>query len=94
MQSILKSKAFLGIVFLFILGTIGYRLLMPSDISSDESALSIGEDLIELSDQLSRAQLSQALFSTPGYKYLTDFTAPIPEQPLGRSNPFQVIGRD
>lgn len=94
MQSLLKSRVFLGIVLLFILGAVGYRLLVPNDISNNESALSIGKDLIELSDQLARAQLSQALFSTPGYRYLTDFTAPIPQQPLGRSNPFEIIGRD
>lgn len=94
MQSILKSKAFLGIILLFILGTLGYRLFMPTDVSKEESALSIGKDLIELSDQLSRAQPSQTLLSTSGYRYLTDFTAPIPQQPLGRSNPFQTIGRD
>ena len=94
MQAIFKSKAFLGIVLLFILGTLGYSFFVTTDVPTEESALSIGKDLTDLSDQLSRAQLSQALFSTPSYKYLTDFTAPIPQQTIGRNNPFDIIGRD
>lgn len=94
MQAIFKSRTFLGIILIFILGTLGYRLFAPLDVPTEESALSIGKDLIDLSDQLSRAQLSQALFSTTGYRYLTDFTTPVPQQTLGRNNPFDIIGRD
>ncbi len=95
MQGILQSKIFLGIILLFLLGTLGYRLFSPSALpTDDETALTAGKDLIEISDQLSRAQLSQNLFTMPGYLILTDFTAVIPQQSYGRTNPFEVIGRD
>lgn len=95
MQAIFKNKIFLIIIFLFILATFGYRLFVPKIVEvTEESALSVGKDLIQLSDQLSNAQLSQTLFSMPGYLFLTDFTAPIPQQSFGRVNPFDIIGRD
>ncbi len=96
MQALFKNKAFLAIVILFIIGAFAYRMFSPNtgpDLEG-ESALSIGKDLIDLSAQLSRAQLSQTLFSSPSYIMLTDFTAPIPQQSLGRNNPFDIIGRD
>jgi hypothetical protein len=52
------------------------------------------ENLVEIADELSGIIFRQDLFSTPGYKALVDFSAPLPAEPAGRTNPFEVIGRD
>lgn len=95
MTALFKSKGFLGLVFLFVLGMFVYNFFLKpaAPAPEDDSALVVGKELLKLSDDLSKAQLSQALFSLPGYVYLTDFSAPVPQEPLGRVNPFDAIGR-
>jgi hypothetical protein len=96
MQSLLKSKSTLGILFLFILGMFVYNMFFRGEaapLESADSAASVGSDLVKLSDELTRAQLSQDLFQLPTYRSLTDFTTPLPQQEIGRENPFDVIGR-
>lgn len=95
MSSLFKSKGFLGLIFIFILVMFVYNTFLKTATPAGEndSALVVGQDLIKLSDDLSKAQLSQELFTLPGYVYLTDFSAPIPQEPLGRVNPFDIIGR-
>ena len=95
MISLFKSKGFLGLILLFVVGAFIYNTFFAkgSSASSDQSALVVGEDLLKLSEDLSKAELSQDLFKVPGYLYLSDFSAPIPQEPLGRVNPFDIIGR-
>jgi hypothetical protein len=94
MESIIKNKALIAITVIFIVAMLGYRMFSGDpQTSTGESAVEVGKDLLRISDQLSQAQLSQDLFSIPGYKYLTDFTAPIPQESLGRANPFSIIGQ-
>jgi len=95
MQALIKSKGFLGLFILFIVGMFIYNSFTKTDSSAPDyqPALEVGKDLLALSADLSRAQLSQQLFSVPSYLFLTDFSAPLPVQPLGRINPFDLIGR-
>lgn len=94
MEALAKNKFLIGFILLFIVGMFVYNSF-KSDIPTqpDESALSVGKDLLTISDQLARAQLSQDLFSIPGYIFLTDFSVTVPELPVGRANPFDVLGR-
>lgn len=98
MESLAKNKILVGILFSFILVMFLYNTFIKKDALSSEtdsqSALVAGADLLKLSEDLSNAQLSQTLFSKSTYLFLTDFSEPIPQQPLGRSNPFNTIGRD
>ena len=95
MQTLFKNKLMIGLVLVLIVGGFIYRSFSGSVITTgDSSALVIGQDLVELSDKLSRVTLSSELFTTPGYTLLTDFTAPLPQQSFGRKNPFDVIGRE
>jgi hypothetical protein len=97
MQALAKNKIILSLLVLFILAMFVYNVFIKSDESvstNEEFSLSVGSDLLKLSEALSKAHLDQDLFSVPGYIYLTDFTAPIPEQSIGRVNPFDTIGRD
>lgn len=95
MQALAKNKKFLYILVLFILAMFLYNLFIKSDEAPAEgTAVAIGSDLLKLANDLSAAQFNQELFSVPGYIFLTDFTAPIPAQSIGRNNPFEIIGRD
>ncbi len=83
------------LVTLFVVGMFIYNFFLKTDVpvAENDSALAVGKELLQLSDDLSKAQLSQALFSLPGYVFLTDFSVNIPQEPLGRVNPFDIIGR-
>jgi hypothetical protein len=95
MTTLFKSKGFLTLIALFIFGMFIYNFFLKSDtpVAENDSALTVGKELLKLSQDLSKAELSQALFSLPSYVYLTDFSAPVPQEPLGRVNPFDTIGR-
>jgi hypothetical protein len=89
MQGILKNKSLILFAVVMLVGMFGYRSfvgVMPE--TEGQSALVAGQDLLALSNQLTQATLSQDLFSVPGYRYLTDFSVPVPNQAFGRSNPF------
>ena len=55
---------------------------------------SFGADLLQIRDKLSEANLNKEIFAEPNYRRLTDFSLPIPDQPIGRKNPFDAIGRE
>jgi hypothetical protein len=95
MEAIFKNKLLLSATLILILAMFGYRFFSSDSLESHsaESATVAGQDLLRISDELARAQLSQDLFTLPGYRYLTDFTAPIPQQSIGRTNPFGIIGQ-
>lgn len=89
MNAILKNKSLILFALVMLVGMFGYRSFVTNAPQSEgQSALVVGEDLLKLSSQLSEATLSQDLFSVPGYRYLTDFSVPVPNQTFGRTNPF------
>lgn len=94
MQALFKNKGLLFLAALLLIIMFGYRYFINlGSLENGDSALVIGEDLLKLSEELSRATLSQDLFGVPGYRYLTDFSAPVPNQIFGRTNPFDALGR-
>lgn len=97
MQALLKNKTAIKIVGAFIVLTLLYNIFMKSDGSAAMpvavSPSVLGADLLKMSSDLSKAQLSQELFSSPAYLYLIDFSAPLPQEPVGRTNPFNTIGQ-
>jgi hypothetical protein len=58
-----------------------------------EEAQAIGADLLALSDELREVNLGTELFASKLYLALTDFGNPVPPQPIGRTNPFDLLGR-
>lgn len=97
MKILAKNKGILTVVAIFIATMFVYNLFFRSEtiLVPDESrASSIGDDLLKTYRELQAVTFDQALFSSPGYLNLTDYSASIPEQAVGRSNPFGVIGRD
>ena len=77
---------------------LAFNLFSGSDdaqpVGEGASIQAPGADLLALSNELSKVTLGQELFSNLSYRRLVDFTVPIPQQALGRPNPFDIIGRD
>ncbi len=95
MESLKKNKGIILAVVVFIIAIGAYKLFSTNvSITSDQQAAKIiGADIIALNASIERVNLDPALFSSRSYKNLVDFSTPIPSQPIGRLNPFDLIGR-
>lgn len=97
MQILKKSKGILATVTIFIIVMFIYNLFFKSETVpavSELSASNIGNDLLKIHGELQRVTFDQSLFTSSGYLELNDFSIEIPQQPMGRPNPFNIIGRD
>ncbi|MDP3763105.1 MAG: hypothetical protein Q8Q92_00360 [bacterium] len=68
--------------------------LKTDSVSGEPQASGVGNDLLKIFDELQKVTLDSSLFSSSGYLELTDFSTNITPQATGRTNPFDVIGRD
>ena len=92
-----KNKGILITVAVFIVVMLLYNFFFKSEtvsLPNESSTVVIGEDLIKIFKQLQGVTLDQSLFSSAGYLLLQDFSNSIPQQAIGRPNPFNIIGRD
>ena len=97
MKTLIKNKGILATIAIFILAMFLYNLFFKSEAlpaSIDLSTPSIGTDLLQIFDRLQKVTFDQTVFSSVGYRELTDFSISIPPQPTGRPNPFDMIGRN
>jgi len=97
METLKKNKGTLAAIALFVVAIFLYNFFFKSEaitVPSESSASAIGDDLIKIRGDLQKVTLDQSVFSSSGYLLLTDFSTAIPEQATGRSNPFDIIGRD
>lgn len=97
MQLLIENKGMLAGGLIFIAGLFAYKTFfsdigMPSAPAA--SAQALGADLLKLADDISKATLSRELFSTAGYRLLSDWSTPLVQEPVGRPNPFAPVGRD
>lgn len=82
---------------IFLAAMLLYNFFLKSAMlppATELSASSIGDDLVKLREKLQSVTLDKSLFSSTGYLLLSDFSTTIPAQATGRSNPFDIIGRD
>lgn len=94
MQGVTNNKPVIFATILVLLAMLSYNFFLSSDVVLTEGAPVVGSDIIALADELTNATLNKSLFSKPGYVLLTDYTVAISPEPLGRNNPFEVIGRE
>lgn len=97
MKTLLENKGVLAIVAILVLGMFLYSILFKSNalsIPSELPAVAVGDDLLKMHKELQSVVLDQALFSSTGYLFLSDFSTSIPQQATGRSNPFDLIGSE
>lgn len=97
METFKNNKGTLTIIIIFIAAMFLYNFFFKSKtiaIPSELPASSIGDDLINMREKLQAVTLNQNIFSAAGFLSLIDFSTNIPQQPIGRPNPFNIIGRD
>lgn len=97
MKIISDNKGILGLVALFIMVMFFYNLFIRQAIiaaPTESPVSSIGDELVKIQKELQATTLDRELFSSSEYLLLTDFSVSIPQQPTGRPNPFDIIGRD
>lgn len=98
MQLLIENKGMLAGGLIFLAGLFAYKTFfsdvgMPSAAPA-ASAQALGADLLKLADDISKATLSRDLFSTTGYRLLSDWSTPLQPEPTGRSNPFAPVGQN
>jgi len=60
---------------------------------SEMGGVAAGADLLPFLLQLNSLKLDGSLFKDPVFLSLEDYTVIIPEQPVGRPNPFEPLGK-
>lgn len=65
--------------------------LLTSSIQVDPAQV-VGTEIISALNQIESLKLSRDIFEDPVYRSLVDRSEPIPQEPIGKSNPFSPIG--
>ena len=100
MKNLLKNRKIIAGVVIVVIALFLYNFLsgadpsVPADSGLGLPASTANDDLLKIATELSAVDYQTELFSTPGYILLTDFSLPLTPQPVGRPNPFNIIGRD
>ena len=97
MKTSSSIKTLLPLIGIFVVVMFLYNLFASGDSVSSPQELAninIGNDLLELRNELQEVSLERDVFSDPRFLNLNDFSTAIPSQPTGRPNPFNLIGRD
>ncbi len=94
-----KNQKIILLLVLVAGGLYVYTTFFKSDAASvitqdDITAQQVGAEVIELQNRINSVKLRQELFSSSLYKELVDLSKPILEQPIGRPNPFNLVGFD
>lgn len=65
--------------------------LLQSVANTPKGADVIGSEIIQALNQIETLQLDRSVFEDPVYRSLVDRSQPIPQEPIGRENPFAPI---
>jgi len=92
----LKNNAGAIIIVVIILALFfAYKTFFISDVETAVSSplnQNVGQEVVTLYTTLQAVTLDQKLFSSPAFKNLEDFSITLEPQPIGRRNPFDLIG--
>lgn len=89
-----NKKAVIGIALLLIAFYAVSLFSTSGSMEEEPSAVETNAAIVEIAGELSGIQFKHDIFSDPGYRSLVDFSAALPQENPGRSNPFAQIGRD
>jgi hypothetical protein len=98
-----SKKTYIALIVIVVLAAGAYFYFQgnPSNsaISSLESVISpassdareVGNRVLILLNQINALNIDETIFESPAYKSLVDYTITVPEQNVGRPNPFAPI---
>lgn len=97
MTSLIKNGLTLG--GLLLLAGLGYYMFVLQDDSNVElageadlnEARIASEQFLRELNAIQNFDLGDDLFTDPRFRSFVDFTTPVPEQPVGRENPFAPV---
>jgi capsular polysaccharide biosynthesis protein len=95
MKSLTKNMPLILTILILVLAFYVYNSFFRSDaiFTADPSVQIIGADIVSTYNNLQSVNLDQKLFESKGYTNLTDFGSVLSTQPIGRTDPFDQIGR-
>lgn len=88
-------KKFIIIAIVVVLVMVAYRFLVVKDPEPDlvgTGAPEVGRELLALLVSLQSISLDGDIFERSDFRSLRDFSVEIPQESLGRRNPFAPIG--
>ena len=97
MKNIFHSKTGIIVIIVVIILVIAYfyyeggsgsSTASTSLLQQQASDQSIGAAELSLLDQIQSLKIDTSLFQDPAYKTLVDYSVPIPQDGVGRPNPF------
>jgi len=96
LKSLAKNKSLLLSILILVLLFVVYNNFFKSETTSfivDPQVKAIGANIVKTYADLQSVEFDTKLFTAPAYTNLTDFSTPIPSQTVGRTNPFDLLGR-
>lgn len=96
-KSLTKNKSLLLTILVLVMLFVVYNSFFKSDVTSftvDPKVKVIGANIVKTYADLQTVNLDKKLFVAPAYINLTDFSVEIPNQAVGRTNPFDLLGRN
>jgi hypothetical protein len=96
MKALERNKGLIVAVVILGITMFLYRSFIRVDyvVDVDAATRETGANLVDTRSRLEAVSLDQSVFSIESFKRLSDFSVPVPEQPIGRPNPFNVLGRN
>jgi len=99
-ESSQTKKIIIGIVLLALIAFLGWFFFfrnVNTEVIFDEfgnpiEAQVVGQDLIDLLDELQMVTLDSSILQSAGFLSLTDYAIDLGTQPQGRANPFERLG--
>lgn len=96
-----SKKTFLILIVIIVVAALIYFYTMgnPTDNSSltrtdtagSIEAQNVGSRVLVLLNQINSLKIDSSIFSSDAYRSLVDYSITIPEQPVGRPNPFAPL---
>jgi hypothetical protein len=79
-------------MYFFFFRSSAKPVLTLDEFGNPAQAQVVGQDLIDLLVELQAVQFQTAVFSSPLFQNLNDFSIQLRDEPRGRSDPFAPLG--
>lgn len=94
-QFLIKNKSMLGGAALLVIGVFVYFTYFSGgaapEITETGGESPLSQEILTALNNLNNIKLDSAIFKDPVFISLTDYGVTIPQEPVGRRNPFESI---